>query len=52
MAVTIWHRVINKTNNNHIRIVNKGRKPERRAVKVHGDVKATRHTISEVKNYD
>lgn len=48
MAITIWRRVVN----NHIRIVNKGKKPERRAVKVRGDVKATRHTISEVKNYD
>lgn len=50
MAVTIWHRVIN--NNNHIRIINKGKKPERRAMKVRGDVKATKHTISEVKIYD
>ncbi len=48
MAVTIWRRVIN--NNNHIRIINK--KPKLRAVKVRGDIKATRHTISEVKNYD
>jgi len=49
MAVTIWRRTIN---NNRVRIINKESKPERRAVKVRGDIKATRHEISEVKNYD
>ncbi len=51
MAITIWHRIINRTiNNNHIRIINK--QPEQRAVKVRGDIRATRHEISEVKNYE
>ena len=50
MAVTIWHRIIN--NNNRVRIINKESKPQQRAVKVKGNIRATRHEISEVKNYD
>lgn len=49
MAVTIFHRVINK-----VRIVNnnKPKAPETKMIKVSGDIKAKRHTITEERNYD
>ena len=49
MAITIFHRVIN---NNHIRIINNRKKPEKKALKVSADIKTIRHTITEVKEYE
>lgn len=50
MAVTIFHKVINR-----VRIVNnngKPKQPETKMIKVSGDIKAKRHTITEERNYE
>ena len=51
MAITIFHRVIN---NRVIIINNKGNKKEPldKAVKITGNMKVNKHTLSEVKTYD
>lgn len=50
MAVTIFHRVINR-----VRIINnngKPKEPEKKMVRVRGDIKAKRHVLTESKDYD
>lgn len=50
MAVTLFHKVINK-----VRIINnspKETKTQKRAIKVSNNIKTTKHTITENKNYD
>lgn len=48
MAVTIFHKTINR-----IRIINNTpEKPETKMINVKGRVKSTRHTITEIKDYD
>ena len=46
MAVTIFHRIIN---NNKIRIINRTKKPETKAIKISADIRTTKHTITEVR---
>lgn len=49
MAVTIFHRIINR---NRVRIINdKPKEPETKMIRVSGDIKARRHTITEERNY-
>lgn len=48
MAVTIFHRVINRV---HIVNNNKPKPPETKMIKVSGDIKARKHTITEERNY-
>lgn len=49
MAVTIFHRVINR---NRVRIINNTpQKPKTNMIRVSGDIKARRHTITEERNY-
>ena len=51
MAVTIYHKVIN---NNKIVIINKGenKKPVEKSLRIKGNIKTTRHTLTEARNYD
>jgi hypothetical protein len=50
MAITIFHRVIN----NRVIVINKGNKKEpiNKAVKINGNMRVNKHTLSEVKTYD
>lgn len=49
MAITLFHKVINR-----VTIINKGenKKPIEKSLKIKGNIKTTRHTISEEKTYD